>query len=41
MKNDNDRYLTRRYERIVLRPEISNTDLQNAYLKCVKVCTRK
>ena len=33
---DMDKFLTKKYERIVLRPEINNAELQNAYLKCVK-----
>ena len=33
---DMDKFLTKKYERIVLRPEINNAELQNAYLKCVR-----
>merc|ERR1719481_1066355 len=33
---DMDKYLTSKYERIVLRPEINNSNLTAAYLKCVK-----
>jgi len=33
---DMDRYLTTKYERIVLRPEINNSAMQAAYLHCVK-----
>jgi len=33
---DMDSYLTKKYERIVLRPEINNAELQSAYLQCVK-----
>ena len=31
------RFMTQKYERIVLRPEINNSELQSAYLQCVKV----
>jgi len=33
---DMDRFMTQKYERIVLRPEINNSELQAAYLQCVK-----
>eukprot|EP00090_Calanus_glacialis_P012890 TRINITY_DN2151_c0_g1_i1.p1 TRINITY_DN2151_c0_g1~~TRINITY_DN2151_c0_g1_i1.p1 ORF type:complete len:450 (+),score=96.65 TRINITY_DN2151_c0_g1_i1:105-1454(+) len=33
---DMDRFMTQKYERIVLRPEINNSELQSAYLQCVK-----
>jgi len=33
---DMDRFMTQKYERIVLRPEINNSELQSAYLLCVK-----
>ena len=31
-----DNYLAKQYERIVLRPEITDTEIQEAYLECVK-----
>lgn len=33
---DLDNYLAKQYERIVLRPEITDTEIQAAYLECVK-----
>jgi len=33
---DMDKFMTQKYERIVLRPEINNSELQAAYLQCVK-----
>jgi len=33
---DMDRFMTQKYERIVLRPEINNSELQSAYLSCIK-----
>ena len=33
---DMDKFMTQKYERIVLRPEINNSELQAAYLDCVK-----
>lgn len=33
---DMDKFMTKKYERIVLRPEINNAALQAAYLKCVR-----
>ena len=33
---DMDKFLTQKYERIVLRPEINNSELQSAYLACIK-----
>ena len=33
--------MTQKYERIVLRPEINNSELQAAYLQCVKVCMKR
>jgi len=33
---DMDRFMTLKYERIVLRPEINNSELQSAYLACIK-----
>merc|ERR550539_1990413 len=33
---DLDNYLARQYERIVLRPEITDTEIQEAYKQCVK-----
>ena len=31
-----DNYLSKQYERIVLRPEITDADIQEAYIQCVK-----
>ena len=31
-----DKYLAKQYERIVLRPEVTDTDIQEAYVQCVK-----
>jgi len=36
VSRDMDRFMTQKYERIVLRPEINNSELQSAYLQCVK-----
>eukprot|EP00092_Neocalanus_flemingeri_P105530 GFUD01135290.1.p1 GENE.GFUD01135290.1~~GFUD01135290.1.p1 ORF type:complete len:482 (-),score=79.48 GFUD01135290.1:135-1580(-) len=36
VSSDMDRFMTQKYERIVLRPEINNSELQAAYLQCVK-----
>jgi len=33
---DMDKFMTKKYERIVLRPEINNAALQSAYIKCVQ-----
>jgi len=33
---DLDNYLSKQYERIVLRPEITDADIQEAYIQCVK-----
>ena len=33
---DMDKFMTQKYERIVLRPEINNSELQSAYLACIK-----
>ena len=33
---DMDKFMTQKYERIVLRPEISNSELTSAYYHCVK-----
>ena len=33
---DMDRFMSQKYERIVLRPEINNTELMSSYLQCVK-----
>ena len=33
---DMDKFLTQKYERIVIRPEINNSELQSAYLVCIK-----
>merc|ERR1719245_550966 len=33
---DMDKFMSSKYERIVLRPEINNSELQAAYLDCVK-----
>lgn len=33
---DMDKFMTKKYERIVLRPEINNAAMQTAYLKCVR-----
>merc|ERR1719411_1500625 len=34
--SDLDSYLAKQYERIVLRPEITDTEIQEAYVLCVK-----
>ena len=31
-----DNYLAKQYERIVLRPEITDTEIKEAYLLCVR-----
>ena len=31
-----DKYLAKQYERIVLRPEVTDTELREAYVECVK-----
>ena len=31
-----DNYLAKQYERIVLRPELTDADIQEAYVKCIK-----
>ena len=31
-----DKFLMQKYERIVLRPEINNYEIQSAYLACIK-----
>jgi len=36
VSSDMDKFMTQKYERIVLRPEINNAELQTAYLECVK-----
>ena len=33
---DMDRFMSSKYERIVLRPEMNNSELMSAYLQCVK-----
>ena len=33
---DTDKFLTKKYQRIVLRREINNSELQSAYLTCIK-----
>ena len=33
---DMDKFMTQKYERIVLRPEINNSELNSAYLACIK-----
>merc|ERR1712098_548324 len=36
VSSDMDKFMTQKYERIVLRPEINNSELQSAYLDCIK-----
>ena len=31
-----DRFMSQKYERIVLRPEINNSEMMSSYLQCVK-----
>jgi len=33
---DMDRFMSQKYERIVLRPEINNSEMMSSYLQCVK-----
>jgi len=36
VSTDMDKFMTRKYERIVLRPEMNDVELQSAYIQCVK-----
>jgi len=36
VSSDMDKFMTQKYERIVMRPEINNAELQAAYVQCVK-----